>query len=205
MTASQVSLLFKDRILSIHPLDQHNSFVIGNSPDCQIQIDSLAVSPRHAKITFTDQTYFIEELENESDILINNKKIDSSEHLSDADRITLGKHTLVFSFDERNERHEQREPDFVPITNNGIGWIQYLNGRDMGKTTQIKKNMSNISDDKENNIAMISNPSDGFYISYLKGKKPPMVNNVSIGEKSTRLANNSRISLASQEIRFYIN
>ena len=202
---SQVSLLFKERILSIYPLDQHDSFVIGNTADCPIFIDSLAVSPRHARITYTDDSYLIEELDNESSILINNKKVDSSERLSDGDQISLGKHTLVFSFDERNERHEHREPETVSIRTNAIGWIQYLNGHNMGKTIQIKKNMSNISDEKENNIAMISNRSDGFYISYLKGDKPPLVNNESIGEKSTQLANNSRISLGSQEILFYIN
>ncbi|MCU7939677.1 MAG: FHA domain-containing protein [gamma proteobacterium symbiont of Bathyaustriella thionipta] len=136
---SQVSLLFKERILSIHPLDRHSSFVIGSTPDCQIYIDSLAISPKHAKITFTEQAYLIEELDEKSDILINNKKIDSSQALTDGDHITLGKHTLVFSFDERSERTEQREPEFTPIMNNGIGWIQYLNGPDMGKTIQIKK------------------------------------------------------------------
>ena len=168
MAVSQVSLLFKDRILSIYSLNKHNNFVIGNTPDCQIHINSLAVSPKHAQITYSDHTYFIEELDNKSNILINNKRIDSREHLSDGDHITLGKHTLIFSFDERNELPEHKE-DFAPVTNNAIGWIQYLNGHNMGKTIQIKNNMSNISDEKENNIAMISSRSDGFYISYLKG------------------------------------
>ena len=202
---SQVSVLFKDRILSVHPLDQHNSFVIGNSPACQIRIDSLAVSPRHAKITYSDKTYLLEELENESSILINEKKMDSSKHLSNGDHIGLGKHTLIFSFDERSEKIKYREPEFVPEENNDIGWMQYLNGDNMGKTIQVKKNIMNISDEQENNIAMISNRSNGFYISHLKGDTPPLVNNKSIGEKSVRLADKSRISLGSQEILFYIN
>ena len=202
---SQVSVLFKDRILSVHPLDQHNSFVIGNSPACQIRIDSLAVSPRHAKITYNDQTYLLEELENESSIFINKKKLDSSEHLSNGDHIGLGKHTLIFSFDERSEKIKYREPEFVPGENNDVAWMQYLNGDNMGKTIQVKKNIMNISDEQENNIAMISNRPSGFYISHLKGDKPPMVNNMSIGKKSVQLADKSRISLGSQEILFYIN
>ncbi|MCU7939676.1 MAG: hypothetical protein KZQ64_01135 [gamma proteobacterium symbiont of Bathyaustriella thionipta] len=65
--------------------------------------------------------------------------------------------------------------------------------------------MTNISDEQKANIAMISNRSDGFYISYLKGDQPPTVNNRNIGEKSMHLENNSRISLGSQEVLFYIN
>ena len=204
---SQVSLLFKDRILSIHHLDQYNDFIIGHAPDCHIIIDSLAVNPHHAKIVFDNHAYTIEKLENESDIFINNKKIESAVHLTDGDQISLGKHTLIFTFDERNENHEFREPEPAPASAHcsGTGWIQYLNGHKMGKTVQIKKNMTHISDEKESNVALISNRSDGFYISYLKGKQPPQVNNVSIGEKSTTLTTNSRISLGSQEILFYID
>ena len=63
----------------------------------------------------------------------------------------------------------------------------------------------NISDEQENNIAMISNRPSGFYISHLKGKHSPKINNVSIGEKSTKLSSNNRISLGSLEILFYID
>lgn len=201
---SQVSLLFKDRILSIHQLNRHKDLIIGNAPDCNIQIDSLAVSPRHAKIGFADRQYIIEELDNETNILVNNIKVDNYTELSDGDKITVGKHTLVFTFDERNEDHPIKEPAPAPEINQGVGWIQYLNGNKMGTTMQIKQSMANITDAKEENIALISSRSDGFYISYLKGKHPPLVNDSSIGEKSMRLKNNSRITIGSQELLFYI-
>ncbi|MDX2505268.1 MAG: FHA domain-containing protein [Gammaproteobacteria bacterium] len=202
---SQLSLLFKDRILSIHPLNQRSDFIIGNAPECNIHIDSLAVSPRHAKIFFAGNAYVLEELENESNILVNNKKVDSSAQLSDGDYINVGKHTLIFAFDERNENRQIREPELIPVKENGTGWVQYLNGRKMGNTTQIKQSMANITDDAEENIALISNRTDGFYLSYLKGDESPIVNNTNIGEKSTRLENNSYISLGSLKLLFYIN
>lgn len=206
---SQVSLLFKDRILSVHHLDQYNDFIIGHAPDCHIHIDSLAVKSHHAKILYDDHAYTIEPLESEADILINNKNIESSVHLSDGDHISLGKHTLLFSFDERNESNEFREPEPEPVpvsvNRHVTGWIQYLNGQQMGTTVQIKKNMTHISDKNAQNVALISNRSDGFYISHLKGKHSPKINNVSIGEKSTKLSSNNRISLGSLEILFYID
>ncbi len=205
---SQVSLLFKDRILSIHHLDQYNDFIIGHAADCHIHIDSLAVESHHARITYDNHAYLIENSGDQAKILINGKLIESSTHLSDGDQISLGKHTLVFTFDERNETHKFREPELASSSakkTGTSGWIQFLNGRKMGKTLQIKQNMTNISDEKEDNIALISNRSDGFHISYLKGEYPPKVNNASIGEKSTTLATNSRISIGSQEILFYID
>ncbi len=207
MTVSQVRLLFKDRILSIHPLDQHNEFIIGHSPDCQIHIDSLAVNPHHAKIKYDAHTYTIEKLEGESNIRVNNKNVETNIHLSDGDHISLGKHTLIFTFDERNEDHKFREPKLTPTiaTKSGTGWMQYLNGQKMGKTLQIKKNMTNISDEKSEHVALISVRSDGFYLSYLKGKHSPTVDTVSIEEKSTKLTSNCRITLGSQEILFYID
>ena len=203
MILSQVSLLFKDRILSIHQLNQTDDFIIGHAPDCTIQIDSLAVSPQHAKITYADHNYIIEELDNESDILVNSKKVEHHCELSDGDTFTVGKHTLTFTFDERNEQHQYKEPVSTTVVDQGTGWVQYLNGPQMGKTMQIKQSMANLADAKEKNIALISNRNDGFYISYLKGS-PPKVNKVSIGEKSVRLESNSHISIGSQELLFYI-
>lgn len=208
---SQVSLLFKDRILSIHQLNQFKDFIIGHAADCQIRIDSLAVGSHHARISYDDRTYWIETLEDELEdkliVQVNNNKIDSLTQLSDSDKISLGKHTLIFTFDERNETHEFREPAPAPVQKDskGKGWLQFLNGQKMGKTLQIKKGMTHVSDEQENNIALISNRSDGFYISYLKGKQPPEVNNVSIGEKSAKLTTNSRISLGTQDILFYVD
>jgi predicted component of type VI protein secretion system len=202
---SQVTLLFKDRILSIHPLNQHQEFIIGHADDCTIRIDSLAVSPHHARITFTDHSYSIEKLDDDARITINNREIDEITLLSDGDHIGLGKHTMAFSFDERNENHVVRDPPPI-ITKPSpscTGWVQYLNGRKMGQTIQIKQGMTNISDDNEENISLISNRSGSFYLSYLKGDVPPLVNNQDIGEKSTLLENKSKISLGKQDILFY--
>ncbi|MCP3850703.1 MAG: FHA domain-containing protein [Gammaproteobacteria bacterium] len=205
---SQVSLLFKERILSIHPLHQSGDFTVGHAPDCQIHIDSLAVSSHHAKIHYQDRTYIIEPLNSDSEVKINHTKIESSSHLSDGDIISLGKHTLVFSFDERNEAHEVQEPPiFQDASPQGgqTAWLQYLNGLKMGQSIQIKKNVTRINDTMAEHIALISIRSDGFYISYLKGKHSPKVNNIHIGEKSTKLKTNTRILVGSQEMLFFID
>ena len=197
---SQISLLFKNRILSVYSLKQNNDLIIGNSEDCQLFIDSLAICPQHAKISYKKPDYIITALDNKAHILVNNKTIESSEILADGDTISIGKHTLHFSFNEYNGIFKEEK-----IVSHDTGWIQYLNGREMGKTLQIKKNTAQISDASGDNIAMISSRSDGFYLSYLKGKKAPLINNKRIGEKSERLADNSKIVLGSQEVLFYLS
>ena len=201
---SQVSLLFKDRILSVHPLSQESDLIIGQAAECQLQIDSLAISQKHAKISYSDHSYSIESIDSDAIILVNNIQIDAISPLSDGDDITIGKHSLIFNFDERNKNISDDLAD-EPIPEQHTGWLQYINGREMGKTKQIRQQMRNISDEQEANVALVSKRSDGFYISYLKGDEPPKVNDISIGEKSLKLENNSEISLGNQKILFYMD
>ncbi len=205
MSHAHVSLLFKERILSIHLLHQSGDFTVGHAPDCQIHIDSLAISSHHAKIYYQDRTYIIEPLNSDSVVKINHKKIESSSHLSDGDIISLGKHTLVFSFDERNEVQEPTIVQDASSQGEKTAWLQYLNGLKMGQSIPIKKNVTRINDTMAEHIALISIRSDGFYISYLKGKCSPKVNDVHIGEKSTKLKTNTRILVGSQEMLFFMD
>ncbi len=200
---SQLSLLFKDRILSVHPLNQNDEMIVGQASDCHLQIDSLAVSEKHAKITYDDRLYSVEPIDSDSIILINDINISEKTPLSDGDEITIGKHSLVFNFDERNNATEDSEVE-VHFQEQLNGWLQYINGSEMGTTKQIRQKMRNISDEHEENIALISKRADGFYLSYLKGDEPPKVNDISIGEKSLKLENNSEILIGEQKILFFM-
>jgi len=204
---SQLTILFKDRILSVHTLDRFSEMLVGSDQHCHIIIDSLAINPQHAKIIYNNHSYAIKALSDQSDIIINGVKIHSCTDLSDGDQIALGKHTMSFTFDERNSAPTPQKPETDPFahsTESTTGWIQYLNGVNMGKTLQIKQGMTNISDTTEEHIALLSHRNDGFYISHLKGKHPPQVNGKTIGDKSATLANDSSIFLGAQELLFYI-
>ena len=201
---SQISILFKDRILSVHQLSQDEPLMIGQSDECQLQIDSLAIQSKHAKISYSDRVYSIESMDSDAAIHINSIEVDTLTPLSDGDDISIGKHSLIFNFDERNKNTSTTTPDEA-ITQHLTGWLQYINGVEMGKTKPIKQKMQNISDEQENNVALISRRADGFYISYLKGEESPRVNDVSIGEKSLKLESNSEISLGAQKILFYMD
>ncbi len=68
---------------------------IGRSKDNNIVIDNLAVSRNHARIRIEGNTFFLDDLESANGTFINNRKIDRYE-LNHGDRISIGKHVLVF-------------------------------------------------------------------------------------------------------------
>lgn len=198
---SKLSLMFKDRMLSSHELDQHQSFVIGHDPHCNIHIDSLAVKPEHAAISYTDNAFSIKPVRNDAEVFINEKQICDETELADGDKVGLGKHTLVFNLDQTNKKWPDEEQQ---LPQQRSAWIQFLNGSDMGKTMPINKSMTNINHQDEF-IALIANRKDGFYLSHLKGKHPPQVNDENIGDNSVCLEHKSHINIGPLELVFYID
>jgi serine phosphatase RsbU (regulator of sigma subunit)/pSer/pThr/pTyr-binding forkhead associated (FHA) protein len=70
-------------------LEPGDLFIIGRSPDCQIQIPNNAVSRQHAKITRIPTGYWIEDLDSRNGTLVNNQKIEQKTQLKDNDKIKI--------------------------------------------------------------------------------------------------------------------
>ena len=198
---SKLSLLFKDRILSIHELDQQQKYIIGHDPHCHIQIDSLAVNAEHASVSYINEHFCIEPNSKDAEVFINETPVSDQTRLEDGDKINLGKHTLVFSFIEENNI---ATPEAQELPSQRSAWVQFLNGTDMGKTMPINKSMVNINHQDEY-VALISNRSDGFYLSHLKGATTPQVNEKDIGDQSINLKDQSRINIGPLELKFYLD
>lgn len=87
----------------------------------------------------------------------------------------------------------------------GVGKIQYLSGINANKIRKMKGTVASISDSNKENIAIISNNDNQYYIAHYKGTNPPRVNNKDIGyHKRFLLKNNSRITLGADEMMFRI-
>jgi len=207
---SQVSLLFKERILSVLHLKQEGNFVIGHTPDSQIHIDSLAVLPQHAQISYKEPNYIIKPLNDKAKILINGKLIKFEEQeeqiLSNDDNIGIGKHTLHFLFDEiESEEKEEVEKVIAPIIIPHNGWVQYLSGKNMGTVIHITPEKSEVSDPKKDNVINITAQSGGYYVSLIKGDATLKTSKTAIGQEPTRLEDDDAILLGSQEVLFYLS
>jgi len=69
--------------------------LIGRSPECDIFLDDVTVSRRHAEIAREDDIFTIRDLESLNGTYVNRKRIESTV-LEDDDEVQIGKYRLTF-------------------------------------------------------------------------------------------------------------
>jgi pSer/pThr/pTyr-binding forkhead associated (FHA) protein len=92
-------------------------FIIGRTPDNDLQIDSKYISRHHAQIVSSAQTSVLEDLNSTNGIYVRAKRV-RRRMLNDGDVIQIGQHEIMF-FDERMARTraplQEVEDDAVPM------------------------------------------------------------------------------------------
>ena len=78
---------------SFHPSGERTR--IGRSPDCEIFLDDVTVSRRHAVLELREGSFFIEDLGSLNGTFLNRRRIESGE-LGDGDELQIGKYRLTF-------------------------------------------------------------------------------------------------------------
>ena len=76
------------------PLEAERT-LIGRSPDCEIFLDDVTVSRKHAVLQRRDKTFVIEDLGSLNGTFVNRRRIESGE-LTDNDELQIGKYRLTF-------------------------------------------------------------------------------------------------------------
>ena len=76
-------------------LDQERT-TIGRSPDCDIFLDDVTVSRKHAVAARKRRALEIEDLGSLNGTFLNRKRIDSPAALADGDELQIGKYRLTF-------------------------------------------------------------------------------------------------------------
>ena len=84
---------------------------IGRLPDNSIQIDNLAVSGHHAKISWDQDHYVVEDLGSLNGTFVNNERVGKAT-LKHGDRLKIGKHLVEF-------KHEGTVPNFAVAAKTG--------------------------------------------------------------------------------------
>jgi serine/threonine protein kinase len=72
---------------------------IGRSPDCQITIEDMNVSRRHAELLLTSPGYKIQDLGSKNGTFVNGKQVTGVYPLSPGDEVMLGS-TILFTFEQ---------------------------------------------------------------------------------------------------------
>jgi hypothetical protein len=78
---------------TFHPEGERTT--IGRSPDCEIFLDDVTVSRKHAVLAQRDDGFFIEDLGSLNGTFLNRHRIESGQ-LNDGDELQIGKYRLTF-------------------------------------------------------------------------------------------------------------
>jgi hypothetical protein len=93
-------------------------FIIGRTPDNDLQIDSKYISRHHAQIITTASSCVLEDLNSTNGIHVRSKRV-RRRILNDGDVVQIGQHEIMY-FDERLARtrvlNGEHEDDAVPLT-----------------------------------------------------------------------------------------
>ena len=78
-----------------HFLLENESTTVGRSPDCDVFLDDVTVSRRHAQVLRRDGRFVIEDKGSLNGTFLNRRRIESGQ-LEDGDEVQIGKYKLTF-------------------------------------------------------------------------------------------------------------
>jgi pSer/pThr/pTyr-binding forkhead associated (FHA) protein len=78
-----------------HFVPQGERTTIGRSPDCDVFLDDVTVSRKHAVLVHKDDAYYIEDQGSLNGTFLNRRRIESG-RLENGDELQIGKYKLSF-------------------------------------------------------------------------------------------------------------
>jgi pSer/pThr/pTyr-binding forkhead associated (FHA) protein len=207
----KLTLTFKGRVMDVFHLEDAVTR-IGRDPDCAISIDSLAIAPHQVTISTLQDGYLLEAQDEEFPVLVNHERTEKVP-LYHGDIIQIGKHTLTFSEDamELGNLADEPFPEIQPIESPdgdneedpaSEGILQIVNGEHFGRIIPLKRNMTRIGH-TGGDCAMIARREEGYFISFLEGDHPPVINNQHLGEHAQRLNDGDLIEVGGTQMQFH--
>lgn len=101
-----LTLKFKKNKIADFPLAKGKAITIGRRNNNDIVIENLAVSGHHAKIDSVGDGFVLTDLQSKNGCFVNEQLV-ASHWLSHGDVINIGKHTLVFAYQESEARPQE--------------------------------------------------------------------------------------------------
>jgi pSer/pThr/pTyr-binding forkhead associated (FHA) protein len=104
-------LQLKNKILGEYPLQKGASLTIGRRETNDVVIEDPAVSGNHAKIDSLGDRFVLTDLQSKNGSFVNEQLI-NSHWLKHKDVITIGGHSLVFNYQEKEKMHADDADEF---------------------------------------------------------------------------------------------
>lgn len=174
---------------------------IGRGPHNDLVIDSLAVSAEHATITLIGNDAILEDLNSTNGTQVNGQPI-KKHFLQENDLIELAQFRITYISQFEPRLAIECESRLVAGARNSR-WaaIRVLNGANAGKETPLTKVLTTIGRPGEQ-VAVIAQRSDGFYLNHVEGDNCVLINGASIAMQGHRLSQGDIIGLVGTQIEF---
>jgi len=180
-----------------------------------LQIDSLAVAPRHASVKVAGTERMVKQLDPAYPLIINGNLV--SEHLlKHGDRIGVGKHQIYFSdtntggnglplmpslgHDEDAEPTQQQPLKTGPVTLEAS--LQVLKGKNIGVVIPLRRAMTRLGTESSGS-AVIAHRKEGFFLSALVAVNDVKVNGVDVLEESVLLNHGDILRVGQNTLQFF--
>ena len=196
----KLTLSFKGRTLKVFHITD-NQTLIGRSPDCDIPIDNLAVSPTHARVSFENDEVSITDISNDKTLLVNEEKTDTCT-LADGDVIRIGKYTLTYTTEMSTLDESAFTSTSTENSSNVSGWLQFMSGPKLGRTMRLDKSLTRLGKTGKQS-AMVASRNGQYHISHLEGEQGTKVKGKDIGEQSVQLKEGDTVQIGDIKMMFF--
>jgi len=205
-----LTLAFKGKTLQVFPL-LDGLVTIGRDDGCDIQIDSLAIEPQHARLVARNNIFTLTQGKHNNTIYLNHKSI-GEQVLKHNDILRIGKHSLIFREDSVDTSNTEQIDSAVTMNPpseaaelaNNTGWLQVMNGRMLGKTFKLRSGLTDLG--KLGMLpALIALRRSGYFISNLADADTLSVADHNIGNGSHPLQDGDLIKLGKLTLQFHLH
>lgn len=196
----KLTLSFKGRTLKVFHITG-NQTLIGRSPDCDIPIDNLAVSPTHARVSFENDEATITDISNDKTLLVNDRKTDQHP-LAHGDVIQIGKHTLTYTVEVSTLDESSYTNTATENLSTVSGWLQFMSGPKLGRTMRLDRALTRLGKTGKQS-AMVASRNGQYHISHLEGEQCTKVKGKDIGEQSVQLKEGDTVQIGDIKMMFF--
>ncbi|MGR9114259.1 MAG: FHA domain-containing protein [Gammaproteobacteria bacterium] len=182
---------------------------IGRDETNDLTLNSLAVAPAHAAVVIKESGTLIKQLNDDFPLIVNGEKV-KEYSLNNNDKITLGKHFIIYNTTESVVASQKPSSLDVDLLNREIGRdlqmpeanLQVMDGKHIGRILPMKKAMTRLGRNG-GGVAVIARRKDGYFISALENNISLTVNNTPLGDKTLKLNDNDVIVIDNTTLQFF--
>jgi hypothetical protein len=199
------TLFFKDKPLQTYTFGM-GVIYIGRDDTNNIVIDSLAVAPIHAVVNLRASDCLIKQVSSDFPLIINDQ-LCLEYHLNDNDRISIGKHTLLFGNVILQQSVAENVNNMTALLSTQEEFkeanLQVMDCKYIGRIIPIKKAVTRMGKSGEG-VVVITKRKEGYFISALESHISLTVNKHTLNDQIIQLAHEDLIRIDNVSMQFFL-